>query len=201
MPAGKATFKSSETFCQMCVVLADTLQRKDTTKKFGVRYPKDYLNFCILLRSYGAQSAKQFALIAGQLPMPSPRHLRQFRGCTSESQSYFREFGTVKRLVTAIKYNGPVCVAGDCTKVRTRLTYSSEFGGHILGSVLPLEECIAETPDDIDNIISKIIKSKTQASQVRAILIKAVPALTRHSPPKPGREECPPNKPTLCWLI
>jgi hypothetical protein len=65
-----------------------------------------------------------------------------------------------------------VAVAGDCTKVRKRLTYSSDFGGHILGGVLPLKDCIAEDRDDIQRVIEKITKAKAEASQVRAILIK-----------------------------
>jgi hypothetical protein len=72
----------------------------------------------------------------------------------------------------SIKYSGPVAVAGDCTKVRPRLTYSNDFGSHILGSTLPLDECEIDDEDDIDDAISKIKKKKAIASQVRAILIK-----------------------------
>lgn len=78
----------------------------------------------------------------------------------------------VKRLVDSIKYSGPVAVAGDCTKVRKRLTFSNDFGGHILGSVWALENCIAEDPDDIERVINEITKAKAEATQVRAILIK-----------------------------
>ena len=78
----------------------------------------------------------------------------------------------VKRLVDSIKYSGPIAVAGDCTKVKKRLTFSNDFGGHILGSVWELENCIAEDPADIERVINEITKAKAEANQVRAILIK-----------------------------
>lgn len=69
-------------------------------------------------------------------------------------------------------YSGPVAVAGDCTKVRARLSYSTDFGGHILGSTLPLEECEVDDVDDIDEIIDRVKEKKVMATQVRAILVK-----------------------------
>jgi hypothetical protein len=78
----------------------------------------------------------------------------------------------VKRLVDSVKYTGPVVVAGDCTKVRARLAYSTDFGSHVLGSVLPLESCVVDEYKDIENIVEDITKAKAEATQVRAILIK-----------------------------
>jgi hypothetical protein len=84
----------------------------------------------------------------------------------------YENVARVRRFVDSIKYLGPVAIAGDCTKVRSRLTYSTDFGSHILGSVLPLQECEVDDPDDIDDIIDKVKKKKAMASQVRAILVK-----------------------------
>ncbi|KAJ7194862.1 hypothetical protein GGX14DRAFT_359779 [Mycena pura] len=174
-----------QTFKQLCGVLADVLQREGTNKKFGVRYPKDYLNFMILLRSYGGQSARQYGIIAGEFPAPSARHLRTLVSKSEDALQnpylIYQNVARVKRLVDTIKYTGPVAVAGDCTKVRKRLTYSHDFGGHILGSVLPFEQCMVEDPDQIDAVIVKITKAKAAAIQVRAILVK-VPL--PHIPPQ-----------------
>lgn len=84
----------------------------------------------------------------------------------------FENVARVKRLVDAVKYMGPVTVAGDCTKVRARLAYSTDFGSHILGSVLPLEECVVNEYDDISKIVSEITEANSAATQVRAILMK-----------------------------
>ena len=71
-----------------------------------------------------------------------------------------------------IKYTGPIAIAGDCTKVKARLTYSTDFGSHVLGSVLPLKDCVVDEYADIDSIVEDIMKAKAEATQVRAILIK-----------------------------
>lgn len=84
----------------------------------------------------------------------------------------FENVARVKRFVVARGYTGPVSVAGDCTKVRAWLSYSTDFGSHILGSTLPLNECEVDDVDDIDEIIDRIKKKKVMASQVRAILVK-----------------------------
>jgi hypothetical protein len=84
----------------------------------------------------------------------------------------YENMARVMRLINTLNYTGPVAVAGDCTKVRSRLTYCHDYGGHILGSVLPFEETIVENPKEIDAVIAKITKAKAQASQVRAILVK-----------------------------
>jgi hypothetical protein len=47
----------------------------------------------------------------------------------------------VKHFVDSISYKGPIVAAGNCMKLRSRLTYSNDFGSRILGSVLPYEEC------------------------------------------------------------
>lgn len=84
----------------------------------------------------------------------------------------FENMARVKRLVDAMKYTGPITVAGDCTKVRQRLSYSTDFGSHVLGSLLPLEECEVDEPEEIDGIIAEIKKQKAIASQTRAIVGK-----------------------------
>ncbi len=88
---------------------------------------------------------------------------------------YFENICRVKRLVDTVGYTGPVAVSGDCTKVRQRLTYSTDFGSHILGSdisIVPLDQCEVEEIEDIDKIIAKIKQNKAMATQVRAILVK-----------------------------
>ena len=84
----------------------------------------------------------------------------------------YENVARVKRLVDSIGYSGPIAAAVDCTKVRAWLTYSNDFGNHILGSVLPLHHCTVNSADDITSVVDNIVKSKAMASQVRAILLK-----------------------------
>lgn len=89
----------------------------------------------------------------------------------------YENIARVKRFVDSVGYEGPIAIAGDCTKVRTRLSYSNDYGSHILGSVLPLDECEVLEADDIEAVIDSITKKKAVASQVRAILAKVRPRL------------------------
>ena len=63
-------------------------------------------------------------------------------------------------------------IAGDCTKVRKRLTFSQTFGSHILGTDLPLSECSVNNTENIEVVISRANNEKRIVSQTRAILIK-----------------------------
>lgn len=80
----------------------------------------------------------------------------------------------VKRFVDSLNYKGPIIVAGDCTKLRSCLTYSNDFGSHILGSVLPYEECEVDEVEHIARVIDTIKKKNAIATQVRAILAQVL---------------------------
>ncbi|KAJ7254267.1 hypothetical protein C8J57DRAFT_1437247 [Mycena rebaudengoi] len=168
--------KEYETVRELCVVITDVIMRQDVNKMKGIRYPAHYLNFATLMRSYGGNSARQFGILKGEIPLPSPRHIRSLVAKSDDALTnpylIYENMARVKRLVDSIKHEGPVAVAGDCTKVRKRLAYSNDFGGHILGSVWDLQHCIAEDPGDIERIIAEITEAKAEATQVRAILIK-----------------------------
>jgi hypothetical protein len=84
----------------------------------------------------------------------------------------YENIARVKRFVDSISYKGPVCVGGDCTKVRSRLTYSNDYGSHVIGSTLSLNDCEVNGCVDIDTIIENVKGQKAMATQVRAILIK-----------------------------
>ncbi|ETW75570.1 hypothetical protein HETIRDRAFT_456138 [Heterobasidion irregulare TC 32-1] len=84
----------------------------------------------------------------------------------------FENIARVKRFADHRQYTGPIAFAGDCTKVRPRLAYSSHFGGYILGSTLPLDECKIKHSDDIDRLVQRAKAEKAIASQVRVIMSK-----------------------------
>ncbi|KII93766.1 hypothetical protein PLICRDRAFT_674207 [Plicaturopsis crispa FD-325 SS-3] len=171
--------KESKTFTEICDVFADRLRREtsdNTNLKYGIRYPQNYLNFMTLVRSYGSQSARQYAIITGQLGGPSPRRLRALVADSEHSLQnpylVMENVARVKRLADTLHYTGAIIIGGDCTKVRKRLSYSNDFGSHVLGSVLPLDECEVEDGDDIDLVIANVKEQNDAATQVRAILAK-----------------------------
>ncbi|KAJ7827674.1 hypothetical protein B0H14DRAFT_2814178 [Mycena olivaceomarginata] len=170
--------KGYKTVVELCKVVTEVIKRKENKTISGIRYPSHYFNFAILMRSYGGNSSKQFGILSGEIPLPSPRHIRALVAKSEDALQnpflIFENMARVKRLADTIHYSGPVAVAGDCTKVRKRLTFSNDFGGHILGSVWSLTDCIAEDTDDIRRVIDEVTKAKAEATQVRAILVKVI---------------------------
>ena len=160
----------------------------------------------ILMCSRGGSTAKKYAILTAQLGGPSPRQLRCVLCiiCCSDllqthsagPQHYNRALVAnsedalwdpylswdnmlqLAHLIKAMKFSGAITVTADCTKVRAHLTYSTDFGSHILGSTLPLDECAVEETEDIDEVIGHIKKKKAIASQTRAIITKVI----SHSP-------------------
>ncbi|KAH9849547.1 hypothetical protein C2E23DRAFT_861950 [Lenzites betulinus] len=105
-----------ESFVNICQVMAEQVRRiTDTNKKLkhGMRYPCEYINFMVLMRSYGQKSAQQYGIFR-YLVKHSPN-------CLSNPELDFENVAHVKRLMDTLKYTGPVAVAGDCTKVRAIL--------------------------------------------------------------------------------
>lgn len=86
----------------------------------------------------------------------------------------FENVVRVKWLLDIVKYEGPVSVGSDCTKVRARLSYSQDFGSHILGSVLPMDQCEVDDAEDIEAVINRVKEAKAMATQVRAVIVKVV---------------------------
>ena len=194
--AKEGKLKCYDTFADVCKVMADRIKHetdKNKKAKFGIRYPVNYLNFFTLLRSYGGESARQYGIITSALGGPSPRHLRSVLNISFTTLSdllysrtlvatstdslqnpslIYENIARVKRYVDSISYKGPVCVGGDCTKVRSRLTYSNDYGSHIIGSTLSLDVCEVNGCEDIDTIIENVKGQRAMATQVRAILIK-----------------------------
>ncbi|KAL6297866.1 hypothetical protein BKA93DRAFT_820633 [Sparassis latifolia] len=168
-----------ETFMDICAVLTDRVHRDfdDNQKlKNGMCYPQNYLNFMTLMHSYGQNSAQQYGILTSQIGGLSPRLLRyvisRSPDCLQKPFLDFENMARVKHLVDSIHYTGLVAIAGDCTKVQQRLTYSNDFSSHILGSVLSMEECLVDNPEAIEGVINHIKSKKAMAMQTRVILIK-----------------------------
>jgi hypothetical protein len=131
-------------------------------------------------------SAPQYAIIStSPLAGPSPRRLRwvfiaiiKLRHLNILKDSYgdspeddlqnpnhvIENMTRAKRFVDSISYKGPIVAAGDCTKLRSRLTYSNDFGSNILDSVLPLKSAkLVDEVEDIARIIGAIKKKNAMA--------------------------------------
>ncbi|KZP10188.1 hypothetical protein FIBSPDRAFT_963367 [Athelia psychrophila] len=149
-------------------------------------HPAEYLNFMVLMRSYGGKSAHQYGLLTGQIPGPCPCHLRSLVASSEESLQnpnlMPENLGRVKRFMDAVGYCGPLSFGSDCTKVRPRLTYSTDFGSHILGSTLSMDQCEVRQTDHIDVVLERVERKGAKANQVRAVLVYLLHPGTNYPP-------------------
>ena len=148
-----------------------------------------------LLWSYGQTSSHQYSIITVQIGSPSSRHLQYVpdvlllqalsinpdhsRSLIAKSEDVmqnpaliFKNIARVKCLVDHRQFTGPVVFTGDCTKVQLQLAYSNHFGGHDIGSTLPLDECEVRNSGNIDSFVQRAKAKKVIASQVQVIMAK-----------------------------
>ncbi|KAH9919884.1 uncharacterized protein B0H18DRAFT_1122200 [Fomitopsis serialis] len=147
----------------ICKVLSDKVRREDSENpklKHGIRYTEPYLQFSFMMRGRGQFSAQNYVILGEHIPLPNPRTIRAL---VSKSDDCLQN--------PDLHYEN-ISLSGDCTKVRQRVTYSSDFGGHILGSTLALDDCIVKEAADIDRVMECICDEQAYAKQTRAILIK-----------------------------
>lgn len=77
--AKEGRLKAHDTFTEICEVLADRTRRDNSENvnlKFGVRYPEQYMNWMVLMRSYGQNSGRQYGILTSVLGGPSTCQLR-----------------------------------------------------------------------------------------------------------------------------
>ena len=75
------------------------------------------------------------------------------------------------QIVSSIKWNGPIVVMTDATKLREKLVYAEELN-YIAVSILPHSETTVEVLEDIHPKINYILESNAVATQVRGIALK-----------------------------
>ena len=116
--AQEGKLSQSQAFTKLCQVFEDWLCQESSDNKnmkYGTRYLKHYLNFMILMCSWGGSTAQQYGILTSELGGLTPRHLRygtllsntfwdnllmsvqitcrQLRGCPAGSSTCLREHG------------------------------------------------------------------------------------------------------------
>lgn len=99
-------------------------------------------------------------------------HVQKSEDALQTGELKFENMARVKRLQDSLRCKAPLAMGSDCTKVRARLSYSNDYGGHVLGSVLSLSKCRVEDANDIDDVINEIKEKNAHATQTRAIMMK-----------------------------
>ncbi|KAG6908109.1 hypothetical protein DXG01_006147 [Tephrocybe rancida] len=150
MHAQDGKLKNLDVFQDICEVLVDKLNREESIQPHSASAG----------RAFGVTFTYFRLLVANS------------EDTLQNPQLIYENIAKVKRLVDAIGYTGPVSFASDCTKVHPWLTFSNEYGGHVLGSVLPMDACKIQEASDIDDIIDKVKEDKTLSTQVRVYMVK-----------------------------
>jgi hypothetical protein len=60
----------------------------------------------------------------------------------------------------SVGYDGLVTFGSDYTKIQQHLTYSTDFGSHILGSILSMDECEVHENEDVKTVMKRINADK-----------------------------------------
>ncbi|KAJ3766604.1 hypothetical protein FB446DRAFT_757584 [Lentinula raphanica] len=163
----------------ICDALDDRVKRELSSNQkmiCGIRYSQNVINFMMMMRSYGHNSHQQYSLFTSVFGGPSSRHLQTLRAKSVDAMQnpylIFENVGRFKQHYDSILYSGPVIAGSDCTKVKKRLSFSVQFGRHILGSTMPLDMVEVDSAEDIDEIVKQIVSENTLTTQVRAVMMK-----------------------------
>ncbi|KAJ7052712.1 hypothetical protein C8F01DRAFT_1331915 [Mycena amicta] len=152
------------------------VRESDPTKRaiHGMRYDPLFVKCCTIMRSYGPRSGAQYDLWSSMTGGISQRQMRR-RVAKSATRMLSPELcaGNLFPALAYAKlmdYTGPWICAGDGTKLRPLLTMSTEFSekgsAHVVGSTLPLQDCLFSTSEEQSRIISDVETGKAIASQV-----------------------------------
>ncbi|KAE9389323.1 hypothetical protein BT96DRAFT_960070 [Gymnopus androsaceus JB14] len=168
-----------EVVVDICASLDDRVRRESSDNPHllrGIRYSENVINFAMLMRSYGHNSHQQYTIFTSTFGGPSSRQLQSLRARSIDALQnphlVFENVARVKRFYDSMKYSGPVIAGSDCTKVRKRMNFSVQFGCHILGTTLPLDEVEVDVAEDIDEIVDQAVSKNLLATQVRAVMMK-----------------------------
>ncbi|KAJ6462923.1 hypothetical protein C8R45DRAFT_1177792, partial [Mycena sanguinolenta] len=169
-----------ETFVAISGQLSETLVRKkDLTSRAirGIRYDPRFLDFCSIMRSYGARSGAQYDLMRGMIGGISQRQLRH-RVAKSAARMISSELCAgnlfpALDFAKLINYDGPWICAGDGTKVSNQNYFFSRKGSaHVVGSIFPLADVLFESCEEQSQIIANVDAAKAIATQVWVLAIK-----------------------------
>ncbi|GBB90981.1 hypothetical protein RclHR1_18060001, partial [Rhizophagus clarus] len=139
--------------------------------KRGLRYSEHLHHFFSLL----SDSSKEYQIFKNLFVRMDLRSIRYLRTKDEDKLTnpnlVYENVARFARAMNALNWNGPVVAITDCTKVRSKLTYSQELGC-IVRSTMSFEESHVDTYSDIHEIINNIRENNEIASQVRCILLK-----------------------------
>ncbi|GBB90983.1 hypothetical protein RclHR1_18060003 [Rhizophagus clarus] len=165
-------FNNDITFCNLAQLM---LQIKDIEErgksKRGLRYSEHLHHFFSLL----SDSSKEYQIFKNLFVGMDLRSIRYLRTKDEDKLTnpnlVYENVARFARAMNALNWNEPVVAMTDCTKVRSKLTYSQKLGC-IVRFTMSFEESHVDTYSDIHEIINNIRENNEIASQVRCILLK-----------------------------
>ncbi|KAK4698975.1 hypothetical protein P7C70_g7295, partial [Phenoliferia sp. Uapishka_3] len=159
-----------------CLVQKVEIEQSDDPEKqkHRIRYAQDVMDWAILVRARGGNSAVTYEIVNSQLPLP---HARTVKKVTAKSGMGFAldgtDLGRLKRYWAEITAKSlshhPVA--------NPALTHTRNFSnlcanGHILGSILSMKEVEVVDENSPAAITAAVKEQQAIATQVRAVLVK-----------------------------
>ncbi|PKC03807.1 hypothetical protein RhiirA5_379876 [Rhizophagus irregularis] len=132
----------------------------------NIRYPEQISNFLTVLASSSPQT---YAIFQKNLAGRTIRNIRvqcaQSDLAINNPSICFENMAKFRKFLNSINYDVPIAASSDNTKLEEKLRYSASLNT-ILGSVLPLQETLVSSYNEIDTIVKKIQANNAIAKYV-----------------------------------
>src|SRR5204862_5741454 len=149
-------FNGNKTFTELAALMLQIKKKEDTGVSMkGLRYSEHLTHFFSLL----SESSREYEVFRKALGGMSIQRIRQIRASNTElitdPNLVLENVTKFACIAKELKWEGPILLMTDCTKIRSKLVYSQELG-YITGSTLPSNEVAVSDINDIHDKISYI---------------------------------------------
>ncbi|GBC05191.1 hypothetical protein RclHR1_00610003 [Rhizophagus clarus] len=165
-------FNGEKTFTELASLMLQIKTKEEAGISMkGLRYSEHLTHFFSLL----SESSREYEVFRKELGGMSIQRIRQIRASNTElitdPNLVLDNVTKFACIAKELKWEGPILLMTDCTKIRSKLVYSQELG-YITGSTLPSSEVSVSDINDIHEKIRNIYENNALATQVRVIVLK-----------------------------
>ncbi|CAB4439121.1 unnamed protein product [Rhizophagus irregularis] len=166
------SFSGEKTFTELASLMLQIKTKEEAGISMkGLRYFEHLTHFFSLL----SESSREYEVFRKALGGMSIQRICQIRASNTElitdPNLVLDNVTKFACIAKELKWEGPILLMTDCTKIHSKLVYSQELG-YITGSTLPSSEVSVSDINDIHEKIRNIYENDALVTQVRVIVFK-----------------------------